>query len=116
MQKIFLVVFLLLSGLSIQSAQAATGSVLQEWCTNANTGRYKDRPMCITYIAGVLDSVRWQHGNSGTKAASICFPPAAGIDQLAKVAVKYLADNPEGLHDNASKLTFKAWAAAYPCK
>jgi len=69
---------------------------------------------CLGYMAGVTETARiWQ---LGTERQAYCLPEAAENDQLIRVTIKYLEDNPAELHKNASLLVQVALVEAFPCK
>jgi len=69
--------------------------------------------LCIGYMAGVTETVRiWQQG---TEKQTYCLPEAAENNQLIRVTIKYLEDNPAELHKNASLLVQFALIEAFPC-
>jgi len=74
--------------------------------------------ICAGYLVGVTDTVElWDQwvAMSGAVKKTHCLPEAAEFDQLAKVVVKYLEDNPAHLHKNASFLVQLAFMEAFPC-
>ena len=74
--------------------------------------------ICAGYLLGVTDTVElWDQWVAMWEASkkTHCLPEAAEFDQLAKVVVKYLEDNPADLHLNASFLVQLAFMEAFPC-
>ena len=49
-------------------------------------------------------------------ASVICVPSGVNNKQMARIVVKYLEQNPEQLHKNATTLTIMATKKAFPCK
>jgi hypothetical protein len=45
-----------------------------------------------------------------------CIPDEASPDQIIKVVIKYLEDNPDKLHWQANVLIFASMRKAFPCK
>jgi len=57
---------------------------------------------CIGYILGV--------------AEGRCVPNSSSGDQLLRIVIKYLQENPQDLHKGASGLIGNALARAFPCE
>lgn len=73
-----------------------------------------DGSYCGGYILGVVDSIV---GITATERhTTLCIPANADADQLVRVVVKYLADNPANLNEPAGPLVAKAMLDAFPCK
>lgn len=80
--------------------------------------------LCIGYIAAFHDTLSLlQDGKmSGTEqfilnqSLRICPPPEATIDQLRRVVVKHLENNPSQLHHTASFQVQNAVSDAFPCE
>ncbi len=68
---------------------------------------------CVGYIGGVKDSFYIWH--VATVRISYCLPEEAEFDQLVRVVVKWLEDNPASLHHNAAGLVRGAFSEAFPC-
>ncbi len=68
--------------------------------------------LCMGYMAGVTETARiWQ---LGTKRQTFCLPEAAEPDQVIRVTIKYIEDNPAQLHQNAAALVQFAFIEAFP--
>lgn len=50
-----------------------------------------------------------------TVSPMMCFPSTVVVDQLVRVLIKYLEDNPDKLHEDAGVLTFYALAGSFSC-
>lgn len=75
----------------------------------------KNVGMCSGFIAGVLDTTE---GYASIKAIHkpYCLPPQVKFEQLVKVVMKNLQDNPANLHEPGEILVKAAMANAFPCK
>ena len=70
--------------------------------------------MCMGYLSGVIETAKiWQ---LGTGNQSFCLPEAAEPNQLIRVTIKYIEDNPAKLHLYAAALVQFAFIEAFPCK
>jgi len=63
---------------------------------------------CLGYMSAIADS--------NASEQHFCAHPNATIEQLARVVLKWLRDNPEKLHLNAGVVSYTALHAAFPCK
>ena len=95
-------------------AMAYTGSDLLESCSlymNDQIGL--DFSFCMGFVAGVEAAVHeWQ---TVTGQQTYCIPEGALLDQLIRVVVKHLENNPEQLHRRASVTVQAAFVDAFPC-
>ncbi len=83
---------------------------LQESPESATVGDGIDGGVCMGYLQGVTETARiWQQGKK------FCLPEAAKNDQLIRVSIKYLEDNPAELHKPATFLLQMAFIDAFPC-
>ena len=75
-----------------------------------------DTGHCLGVVKGVRATMSYFYSEL-PKAYKTCFP-AGGISDVqgARIVVKYLRDNPEELHEEASLLTMLAFHKAFPCK
>jgi len=64
---------------------------------------------CVGYLEGVLDAV---HG----QPTGICTPSAIKNEQLIRIVLKHLNDNPAKLHDRASSQILVALRDVFPCR
>ena len=71
--------------------------------------------VCMGYTRGVLEAL-----DSLQKIAFVpqffCIPAEAPDNQLYRVALKYLEDNPAELHGSANELLVVAFGKAFPCE
>ncbi|HEV3316803.1 MAG TPA: Rap1a/Tai family immunity protein [Candidatus Angelobacter sp.] len=115
----------LLFWVSGAKAFCANGTELLHWCKAA----FLEHPtpesfilqgQCVGYIAGALDSYdEWRAAlDYGTKypSGNICAPEHIQNEQMMRVVLKYLNDNPAKLHLPASGLVTSAFIRAFPCK
>ena len=70
--------------------------------------------LCIGYVGGVQDTARGWHREA--KIQLYCIPEAAKSDQLIRVTLKFLENNPAQLHYSAATLVETAFVLAFPCK
>ncbi len=107
MKRLLLTAALVLAG-QVQGSNAyVSGSMLLEWCKD-------DEPLCLTYIAGVVDSYDTWQGSTGEQTR--CTPEGVHVDQLASIVENYLRDNPQLLNYGAASHVLPAIRGAYPCK
>jgi hypothetical protein len=81
-------------------------------CTGDNAGQLA----CMAYIDGFLDGMLLQ--SIVTKRSPVACIPSEGRskDQMRRIIVKHLEDNPKDLHLPARVLVLAALADNYPCK
>lgn len=114
--KKFLLAFLTLAGMTGYQAQALDGNGFVSWCMAAATKEnVRQNSACTGYVAALVDSARFQEelSDGGTR---VCLPPRASHEQLKKVVLEYLDNNPEILHENAAGIALIAWGEVYACK
>lgn len=71
---------------------------------------------CLGVVKGVRATMTYFYREL-PKAYKTCFPDGGISDvQGARIVVKYLIENPEELHEEASLLTILAFHKAFPCK
>lgn len=80
---------------------------------NFTTQQAIDGTFCRGYVAGAVDQMV---GLSVQTTTVYCIPSNADNDQLVRVVLKYLNDNPATLNYPAGALVAKAIIAAFPCK
>ncbi len=86
---------------------------LQESVELATYENGQEEGGCLGYLRGVIETAQiWQQG---TGRQTFCLPEAGGINQLIRVTIKYIEDNPAELHKNASILVQFALKEAFPC-
>jgi len=66
---------------------------------------------CDAYLAGVADAIE----AGGRAKAAACIPKAVTGVQLRDVVIKYIHSNPQTRELKGGLLTFRAYAAAFPC-
>ena len=72
--------------------------------------------LCVGYIQGIQ---QFQHVITGMRKVDplFCEPNKTGTyDQMRRVLVKWLQDNPEHLHRDARLVVTLAFRQAFPCK
>jgi Rap1a immunity proteins len=100
-----------------------TGQKLLGYCSQAvksfdddKTVDIAEANLCIGYVAGALDMERNIVALSKTWTPHVCYPKNGTVEQAVRVVVKYLRDNPEGLHYSAGSTIWVALMKAFPCK
>jgi len=88
------------------NAKAFTGSELLNACKESTDN------FCIGYVSGVLDTTV----SGSDRGKFFCIPDRVTYDQLMKITVKYLEQNPKNLHWNAFALVENAILDAYRCQ
>jgi hypothetical protein len=100
------------------SAMAANGNDLLKWCQGVDSDNAKVQSgFGAGYCIGTMSTVNTlvNYINSGL-SLEMCPPPEITNGQMAKIVIKYLQQNPEVLHLEATALTVSALRTAYPCK
>lgn len=69
---------------------------------------------CRGYVHGIVDAMTVMSVNVTT--TDYCIPANTDSDQLIRIAVKYLNDNPAKLHYPSGALVVGAITEAFPCK
>jgi hypothetical protein len=99
-----------------------SGSVLLRQCQAAeriaegekyNTPQAIDGTFCRGYVAGTVDQMV---ALSLQTTTVYCLPSNADNDQILRVVLKYLKENPATLNYPAGALVSRAIVAAFPCK
>jgi hypothetical protein len=85
--------------------KAFTGSELLKTCKESNDS------FCVGYVSAVVDAVV----SDVDRRKFFCIPNGVTYDQLMKVAVKYLEQDPKNLHWSAHALVHNAILDAYRC-
>ena len=83
---------------------------------NAPSINFSSVNICTGYILGISDL----HANFVSSVGCFdppffCKPPPADLEQLVKIVVKFLKENPQDLHFQGSVLTMAALKEAFPC-
>lgn len=100
------------------AAMAADGNDLIKWCQEVNSDNAATKSSFGSgYCMGTMSTVNTlvNYINSGL-SVEMCPPPEITNEQMARIVVKYLQQNPEVLHLDATALTVSALRTAYPCK
>jgi hypothetical protein len=111
------IVILVLLGaflISPTSAAALTGNGLQEFCSGPE-GSSKSLG-CTLYVQGFVAGVQPADGTKRKDTRMWCFPDGSTIGQTRLIVEKYMRDNPQALHQEASIIVRKALLFAFPCK
>jgi hypothetical protein len=128
--KYCLIGLTLLVSASVSSHANVDGETLSRYCAeykhvqsreHTTEEQFAQGSFCIGYIRGVTDTmITWKEVDIARKATGAgpdhpCIPQSASVDELVRVAVKYLDDHPEDLHLPAESLVFGAMRKAFPC-
>lgn len=74
---------------------------------------------CLGYMSAIADvdahDVDALKANSKELQKYFCAPRNATIEQLVRVVMKWMKENPEKLHYNAGRVSAMALHAAFPC-
>lgn len=70
---------------------------------------------CVGFIRGIRDTATIYQSMSKDNML-VCIPDETRTDQLTKVIVKFLQDNPQHLNRNEAILALRALKDAYPCR
>ena len=73
-----------------------------------------DGSFCRGFVLGILDTLITINASGVTSTS--CIPNDVGSDQMIRITVKYLNDNPAMLHFPSGLVVFRAIAQAFPCK
>jgi hypothetical protein len=101
-------------------AMAADGNDLLKWCKNASSDIPEIQSsftagFCLGTMQTVGELTPFINDSLGS-AFKICPPSEITNGQGARIVVKYIQQNPEKLHFNATALAIMALQNAYPCK
>jgi len=55
-------------------------------------------------------------GSTGNQNPAVCIPVSTDVDELIRVFVKYVQDNPAVIAERIVTGVTRAFIAAYPCK
>jgi hypothetical protein len=115
---LFMLSFMLTSDALTARAQQSAEELL--WlCTGARAKneieKVPQKLLCVAYVSGAFDMLRLLNDFMDLKA--VC-APANGLsnDQLSRVVVKWIENNPERMHESARMAVFAAVREAFPCK
>ena len=80
----------------------------------------RDAHNCMGYLAGMKDMLTIWHAQAKTDKqpdyAPMCVPYEATNEELVRVVLKALSDNPTWLHQPRAVVVYSAFVHAYPCK
>ena len=68
--------------------------------------------LCGMYLFGASDGATSVAGED----AHFCMPEQVKMEQLRRIFIKYVADNPHELHASASSIVLVSLIEAFPCK
>ena len=120
MRGLISIALLSLSFLSPNVSAFETGQELLFACESPPSGAKPETILmhfhCIGYLSGMYDSAA-QIFDLQPIAGLYC-PPSQGIagDQIIRVVLKFLEDNPEQLHESARSNALIAFSRAFPCE
>ena len=88
--------------------------------SNSSTIEILQGNLCMMYIRGVGDGMEMQKSyleyTTGAKFQSAyCVPDGVNSQQLVRVVLKYIRNNPDVAHAPTAELIMKSWAVAFPC-
>jgi hypothetical protein len=94
------------------AAQADTGNELKSYCTGRSGF---DSGRCHGYISGVVE---WQLIIAAAQRMApikYCLPEGVTYGQIVDIVKKFMADNPDKTHWEASVIIHNAVLNAFPC-
>jgi Rap1a immunity proteins len=73
---------------------------------------------CLGYVQGFLDTNRIWHAvdNDKNKTLHYCFDRDVTVEQVIRILVKYIQENPKETSDNGWECLLKALQGDFPCK
>ena len=98
--------------LTCQAGAVTTGAVLLETCSEVGNKASFESGVCTGYVAAIVDMM----SNYPYVGLQACFPVGVTRDQLVRVSVKFLRENPGVLHLSAYNDVASALLVAFPCK
>jgi hypothetical protein len=110
------VVTLFILSMSV-SVEAITGNKLIEYCESYGVEKktptgFQKSAWCTGYILGVVSGMIYLDFKN-----QFCIPSKnVTNEQITKVVIKYLKENPQRLHEIYTSLIFTAISEAFPCK
>lgn len=110
----------LVGEMACTGVMASDGNDLLKWCKNASSDTPEIQSsftagFCLGTMQTVGELTPFINDGLGP-GFKICPPSEITNGQAARVVVKYIQQNPEKLHLNATTLTIMALQNAYPCK
>ncbi len=103
------------SGHARETRSLWTGDKLYQNCVGG------DLPVCVGYLVAILDlSNRKEFGPTSTQRYGpayphYCFPEGEDIGSAVDAVIAYLQGHPEARRLNASHVSIRALASAFPC-
>ena len=94
-------------------ADNLNGIKLREYCSDHTAS--PNSIACFMYITGYVAGIEAGDGSKQAKDRLWCFPKGATVAQARLIVEKYLRENPEGLHLDASMIVGIALLQAFPC-
>ena len=95
-----------------------TGDYFNQCKTQDNPRRdpftMTNRMSCISFFKGF--QVGQIVGSTGNQNPAVCIPASTDFDELIRVFVKYVQDNPSVMQERIVTGVNRAFKAAYPCK
>lgn len=120
---------LIISLIVIPSATNATGNTLLKQCSDLismiETRKDPHNPFDVGTCSGYLKGIRETNElhrifakELGVEPSTLlfCTPNEVSVEQLARIVVKFLKENPEQLHAHEMHLAWEALYKAFPCK
>jgi hypothetical protein len=89
-----------------------SGNVLYDSCKDISTGFITNSSAHARGLCGGIIHAVYRVQNY----FNFCAPSAATVQQGAKIAVKYMDDNPHELHEDLTALAVRSFVQAWPCK
>lgn len=102
-----LALFMVLAASSTKARANAgdqTGNTLVNACIDGDKGEKHWEGFCTGFIIGVFSTL-----------GDICHPDTVTVEQVVKIARKYLDDHPETLNLPAHILVHRSMTKAFPC-
>lgn len=91
-------------------AEKTSGNKLYATCQNS-----KNTPVCLGYIAGVVDGYTWTIDKEDSCISKNLSSDAVTPEQVYDVVLKYLKDNPQKRNQRAAKLIMTSIHDAFGC-
>lgn len=120
MARALIAAVLLVSGTALgmdgNAVQKDCGAVVsQHDGASIETTELLEGLFCVGYVAGLKDAFRMTPDLLGAKP--LYCPPEAGVknDQLVRIVLTFLRDNPNALHESARGSVLVALSRAFPC-
>ena len=119
--RLIVMIFIIVGVMSAipKNAKAMSGNQLLNFCEGLNDRSHPkyastETGLCAGYIGGVVDG--YQSAFDSKSNRTFCRPVQVTNGQIQMIAIKYLKNNPQRLHDYAPFLILMAMSEAFPCK